>query len=562
MTTLEIKPVLIVGAGPTGMTAAIELSRFGIPVRLVEKRDEPATTSRAVGVQARTLELFEQRGMAEKMLEVGNKAPGASIHGGGKRIARLEYSHIDSNYGYTLFISQAETERILREQLAEQNVPIEWSVEMIAFAQAESHSSGLPGSVSATLRHGDGSLEEVEASYMISAEGAHSKARKTLGLDFHGKALPESYALGDFYLDGDLTESDMHIFSSEYGFMGMFPMGDRRWRVIASNPLSEPSKDTKPELDELQKIYDMRAEIPAKFRDLQWSSWFHINSRMTDCLQDEQIFLGGDSAHIHSPAGAQGMNTGIQDAIDLGWKLAMVLQGKAANHLLDTYGEDRLPVIHSVLEGTEGLTRLIGSQNPAVRTAVSHIAPMLMGTEFVQTKSTTTLSQIGLNYRESSLSETHEHHGSVRAGDRLRDLDVTVLNKPHDEKQNIAEQNPTPAKLFSLIDPSMLTLLYVNIADPQSLHDRVQKQLEPWQDIINGYQIAPPAPDSGQQKHFTDNFGSAPILVLVRPDSYIGFTAGVDSLPKLVTYLQKWFTPDNKQTADNQTSQKTHAKSH
>lgn len=108
----------------------------------------------------------------------------------------------------------------------------------------------------------------------------------------------------------------------------------------------------------------------------------------------------------------------------------------------------------------------------------------------------------------------------------------------------------------------MFTLLCMNIADPESLHAQVQEQLKPWRDTIDGYQIAPPAPDSGQQKHYTDNFGSAPILVLVRPDSYIGFTAGADSLPKLVTYLQKWFTPNNKQTADNQTTQKTHAKSH
>jgi 2-polyprenyl-6-methoxyphenol hydroxylase-like FAD-dependent oxidoreductase len=556
MATTEMKPVLIVGAGPTGMTAAVELSRFGIPVRLVEKTPEPATTSRAVGVQARTLELFEQRGMVDKMLAAGNKAPGASIHGGGKRVVRLNYSHVDSNYGYTLFISQAETERILREQLAEQNVNIERSVEMIAFAQTAPRSSGRPGSVTATLRHQDGSLEEVEASYVISAEGAHSTVRNTLGLEFHGKALEENYALGDFYLDGDLPETDMHIFSSEHGFMGMFPMGNHRFRVIASNPLSEPSKDTKPELDELQKIYDMRSEIPAQFRDLQWSSWFRINSRMTEQLQDGQAFLGGDSAHIHSPAGAQGMNTGIQDMIDLGWKLALVLQGKAANQLLDTYGEDRLPVIHNVLEKTEGLTRVIGSENPTFRAAFNHIAPLLAGTEFVQNNSTTRLSQIGLDYRKSSLSETHEHHGSLRAGDRLPDLDVTVLNKPHS-----AEQNPTPAKLFSLLDPSMLTLLYVNITDPASLHAQVQKQLEPWHPLINGYQIALPT-DSEQQKRFTDNFGSAPILVLVRPDSYIGFTAGADSLPKLVAYLQKWFTPNNKQTADNQTTEKNHAKSH
>ncbi len=253
-----IKPVLIIGAGPTGMTAALELSRFGIPVRLIEKTAEPATTSRAVGVQARTLELFQQRGIADELLRAGNPSRWASIYGGGKRVFRLDFAHIDSKYKYLFFISQAETEKALRNHLAKQRVSTEWSVEMVGLAQSEPHDGSTPGSVTATLRHGDGSLELVEAAYLIDAGGAHSTSRQTMGIPFGGHALPDAYALGDLHVDGELPASDFHIFSSEHGFMGMFPLGGGRFRIIASNPISKPAKGTEPSIEELQKIYDQR----------------------------------------------------------------------------------------------------------------------------------------------------------------------------------------------------------------------------------------------------------------------------------------------------------------
>jgi 2-polyprenyl-6-methoxyphenol hydroxylase-like FAD-dependent oxidoreductase len=212
---------------------------------------------------------------------------------------------------------------------------------------------------------------QVEALYLISAEGAHSTVRRSLRLEFQGKTLEENYALGDFYLDGDLADTNFHIFSSEHGFMGLFPMGKRRFRIIASNPLSQPSKDTEPPLEELQKIYDMRSHIPGRLRDVSWSSWFRINSHMINHLQQRRVFLSGDAAHIHSPAGAQGMNTGIQDMINLYWKLAMVTHGKASPKLLDTYGEDRIPVIRNAL------TAAIGSENPLFHNLQSRSAPLV-----------------------------------------------------------------------------------------------------------------------------------------------------------------------------------------
>src|SRR5258708_6030895 len=414
-----------------GMRVALELARFGIEVRIIEKTHEPATTSRAVGVQARTLELLEQRGLAAQLVEAGHPGLAASIYGGGKRVFRQDFSHIDRRYNYLLFVSEGETERILREAVERLGVKIERGVEMIAFVQPE-----RANEVTAILRHEDGSLEEVTASYMISAEGAHSLVRSSLHLPFKGKAREEQYALGDLYVDGDLAETDFHIFSSEYGFLGLFPMGHQRFRLIASNPFSKPSKDTTPALDELQKIYDQRSPIAAKFRDMSWSSWFHINSRMVDKLQE---------------------------------------------------------------------------------------------------KSTERISQLSLDYRQSPLSVTYAHGGRLHAGDRVPDMTLQVVSR-----EGSAEPAPQTQRLFSLLDPSLFTLLYLNSKNPAQLHEEIQAKIAPWHSFIHGHQVAPVA-EQQEQKHFEENFGLSQAIVLLRPDSYSGFIGNERSVDKLVDYLCQWF---------------------
>lgn len=223
----NLNPVLIAGAGPTGMMAAIELSRFNIPVRLIEKKAEPETTSRAIGVQARTLELLEQRGLASSLVKLGNPGLALSIYGDGKRIFRLEFERISSTYNCLLFVSQAETENLLREALDEAGVTIERNLTFLALGQAD-----LDTKLTAVLQHGDGSLEQFECSYLIDAEGAHSTARGTVGLHFEGKSLAEDYALGDLHIIGDLVETDVHIFSSEHGFFSSFSDG---WPALSTD---------------------------------------------------------------------------------------------------------------------------------------------------------------------------------------------------------------------------------------------------------------------------------------------------------------------------------------
>jgi 2-polyprenyl-6-methoxyphenol hydroxylase-like FAD-dependent oxidoreductase len=530
--------VLIVGAGPAGMTAALELSRLQIPIRIIEKTREPATTSRAIGVQARTLELFEQRGLVERMLANGNPGVAGSIYGEGKRVFRLDFSRNGSRYGYMLFISQAETEAILRGALEKQQVTIEREVEFVALSQSE-HSDP----VNAILKHRDGALEEVRCEYLIDTEGAHSISRTTLNLQFEGKTLDENYALGDLYIDGDLPATDFHIFSSEFGFMGLFPMGERRFRLIASNPLSKPNKDTAPSIEELQQIYDQRSHIPARFHDMSWSSWFRINSRMVSRLHVGRVFLGGDSAHIHSPAGAQGMNTGIQDMINLAWKLAFVLKRQADPKLLDTYTDDRIPVIRNVLTKTEGLTDAIGSENPVFRSVFSHLAPWIVGTEFVQENSTERMSQLSLNYRDSPLSVSHHSLGSLRAGDRVPNLDVQVVGG-----RGEAMREPTAARLFQLLNTDRFTLLFANLNDAETTHHSVQSSLSPWKGLLEIYSIAPSA---NAEQPFTSIFGSKPALILVRPDGYAAFTGSADSLDSLAKYLKSWFPVQKEPEKEN-----------
>src|SRR5580693_8466374 len=234
------KPILIVGAGPTGLTAALELSRLGVPLRVIDKQAAPATTSRAVGVQARTLELLELRGLADEMVRLGNPGLAASFYGGGNRVFRLDFTRIDSRNHYLLFISQAETERILRTAVEKQGVRIERGVELVGLAQDVL--SPDPNPVRFVLSHADGRLEQAQAPWLISGEGAHSTVRATIDLPFVGKTRDEQYALGDLHIDGELAETDLHIFPFAHGFLGLFPMGNRRFRLMASNPLSGPPR--------------------------------------------------------------------------------------------------------------------------------------------------------------------------------------------------------------------------------------------------------------------------------------------------------------------------------
>jgi 2-polyprenyl-6-methoxyphenol hydroxylase-like FAD-dependent oxidoreductase len=486
-------PVLIVGAGPTGLTAALELSRLGVGVRIVDRARERSLTSRALGIQPRTVELLRVRGVGDEMLRLGNPARATALYSEGVKLAAIELHRMPSEFNYVLLLAQSETERLLTEALNRQGVKIERGVELIALPQ---HRDG----VSAVLRSGVGAEEVVDASYLIAADGSHSAIRKALGLPFSGRSMTHNYVLGDLQIVGDMPEDQLSIFLARNGFLAVFPMGDGRFRFMATDPDGITGDTGDPTLDDIQRLYDRAAHLPAQLYNLNWSSRFRINSRHMTTLRDARVFFGGDAAHVHSPAGGQGMNAGIQDMINLSWKLAMVLDGRARPELLDTYQSDRLPVIRQLVRMTERATRAFNSTNPLVHAAITRLAPIVLARPRVQEKAAPRLGQLAAGYRDCPIAKGGGRIGALRAGDRVPDLRVG------------------DGRLYDLLDLSTLTLFVTGDAVPEACL--------PWDGVVALRRVPIDAIPAG--------------WLLVRPDGYLAAAGGPNDGPVLSRWLDRW----------------------
>jgi 2-polyprenyl-6-methoxyphenol hydroxylase-like FAD-dependent oxidoreductase len=480
----ESRPVLIVGAGPTGLTAALDLAGYGVPVRLVDQYIAPSDTSRALAVHARTVELMQQRGIAAEMIKLGNKGFSAVLHDGHAPLGKVDLHAIDSRFNFVLLLSQSETERILRERLEDAGVMVERATQMVSFAQLDGPDAG----VRATLRMPDGALEEVDAAYLIDAEGAHSTARHSLHLAFDGKSLPNTYLIADLFLDGAVPEDALSIFLPAAGLVAAFPMGGRRFRVLATERSGVAHDAAAPGLHEMEAAWSRSAPIPVVLRDLQWSSRFRINSRALHRLRHGSVFFAGDAAHIHSPAGGQGMNTGMQDAINLGWKMALVYRGLATDALLDTYDEERLPVIHQLVSTTERATDLFNSDSHFIHTLLRHMLPVALNIDAVRRKGAGILSELAVHYRKSSLNGRSD--SAVPAGARFPDVALT---------------DSAGERTLDLLDPSRFTVLVTGPAT---------SQLAPCGDLVTERHV--PVPGRALQAAL----GDASVAV-VRPDGYL-----------------------------------------
>ncbi|MET0473902.1 MAG: FAD-dependent oxidoreductase [Mycobacterium sp.] len=492
-------PVLIIGAGPTGLTAGVELSRMGIDVRIVDQAEGPSTTSRALGVQARTLELLRPRGVGDEMLRLGNRAHRTALHAGGSTISGIDFSRMDSQFNFILMLAQSETERLLTEQLGRQGVKVERGVRFSSLVER-------PSSVEVELVGFRGATETVEASYVIAADGSHSPVRKYLGLPFTGRALPTNYVLGDVHAAGALAEDQLSIFLAPKGFLAVFPMGDGRFRFMATDPDGLTGDADEPSLTDIQTLYDRTVHVPARLHGLNWSSRFRINSRHMDTLRQGRVFFGGDSAHVHSPAGGQGMNAGIQDMINLSWKLAMVLHGTAKGELLDTYETDRLPVIRQLVGMTERATKVFNSTNPIAHVALSRLAPLALSRARVQGKAAPRLGQIAASYRDAPISKGGGRIGALRAGDRVPDVELA-----------------DGGRLYDVLDTSKPTLLASGSVEP------LTAVFTSWADVITVREVSLP-----------DRLVTGPGWLLVRPDGYLAAAGRTSDARRLERWLGHW----------------------
>ncbi|HEX6471060.1 MAG TPA: FAD-dependent monooxygenase [Streptosporangiaceae bacterium] len=372
--TSRTAEVLVVGAGPTGLLLAGDLARAGVAVTVLERRAGTSNLTRAFAVHARTLEELDARGVADELLRTGRRV--SSLQAFGR--LRIDLSRLPSRFPYVLVTPQYETERVLERRAKELGARIVHGAELTSLRQDGDGVTAAVRVADTGSAGGEGQpAEDVwRASYLVGTDGVRSAVRHAIGLPFPGHSAVTSVMLADVRLDRPPTEV-LSAGSARAGFAFMAPFGDGWYRVIAWHRHHPLPDDAPVDLEEMRQV--MRAALGGDFgmRDARWTSRFHSDERQAPHYRVGRVFLAGDAAHVHSPAGGQGMNTGLQDAANLGWKLAAVLRGRAPEGLLDSYEAERFPVGRMVLRGSGALLRLalLGSAPArAVRDAVARAA--------------------------------------------------------------------------------------------------------------------------------------------------------------------------------------------
>jgi len=413
--------VLVVGAGPTGLTLTAQLLARGIHARVIDKGEGPAPQSRALGIHARTLELLDTMGLADAFIGQGHRVRRVRMYAGQRNLLDLDLARNGSRYGFTLHLPQSQTETLLRARVLELGGTIEQRVELVRLSERGD-------AVDAALRDAAGREIEVSAGYVVGCDGAHSRVRHQIGLPFEGQPYPQDWLLADVALDGAGTDDAVHAFFRPNGLpLVCVPMGGQRWRLVMANA---GDRGGQPTFAEIQELVAERAPWPIEVSDPEWLSSFRCHLRSATSYRRGPVLLAGDAAHIHSPAGGQGMNTGMMDAHNLAWKLALVADGRAPDALLDSYGQERVPVASGVLEFTDRLVRLLTMRNRAKRAVRDTVIPVVSRVPVVQHAAARKLSQLSVAYPSSPLVQPGGHGRGPKPGDRFPDIEVHIEHGP------------------------------------------------------------------------------------------------------------------------------------
>ena len=393
------KQVVVVGAGPVGLTLAAELARHGICCRIIDKAAAASVHSKAAGVHARTMEQFRDMGVVKSVLNRGTKVIAINFYTGDRRLVRIPYDLIESAFPYEIFLAQSETERILTDHLAGFGIAVERQWEITRFKQT---ASGLV----VEAKNADGRREKWKTSWLIGCDGAHSRVRQEAGLAFEGTSFTDWFYLADVVVDWRLPNNEIQIFLHLKGVLVFFPLSasERRIRVVASVGGPDRTQDvTDPTIEDIQALVSERGPGGIRVSNPEWLTTFRIHHRKVKRYQTGRVFLAGDAAHIHSPAGGQGMNTGLQDAYNLAWKLALVLQDRANPAILDSYTTERQPVARRVIDFTHWTTRMVMLKNPVWQTIRNHILARVLSRKWIQKRVAGFLSEIDVQYGHSPI---------------------------------------------------------------------------------------------------------------------------------------------------------------
>lgn len=512
--------VLIVGAGPVGLTMGIQLARFGIPFRIIDKSAIQAKDSRAAGIQPRTLEVLEDIGILPSFLKEGVKVTGFNIYSKKQRLVHAVYEGLDTPYSFIIDIPQSQTEHILLHELERLGATVQRETELNNLENKGTH-------VEVMLQRGEGGFVPDEYAYVIGCDGARSACRKLTNTPFPGSEYPIQWIVLDAKIDWEYDSQEMNLFPHEEGLTAIFPLPHDRVRITI-----ERKEDSPPTFDLAVKRLRERISPDINLHEPADLSAFIIHHRQAAAYRTRRVFLAGDAAHLHSPAGGQGMNTGMQDAYNLSWKLALVMQGKAQEEILETYHEERHPIAKAVLSLTDKVTRVMTVKSPAL--SFMRDAMMTLAGSFspITDQLPKRFSQIYLHYKPNAIVVDNDPSTKMKAGQRAPD--------------HILKQGGKEVRLFDLFKGTHHTLLIFSGKKPGPKLSFSINHPE-----IKTYFLYRNESDCTQENnHLLDREPSAhthygitkPTVVLIRPDGYIGYIQ--ESLDKkgFKSYLKKVFT--------------------
>lgn len=506
--------VLIVGAGPTGLALACQLIRYGVDFVIIDTKESTTPYSKAIGVQARTLEIYEQIDLAQKMVEQGKITNRVRLLEGGEARAMVELSSLGqglSPYPYLLIVEQGKHEQLLHEFIKGNGRDVLWQSTLADFSQDE---AGVTG----TIVNASGEQQTFRAQYLVACDGAKSAVRVDLGMTFEGGTFERLFYVADVQIDWEFPHDMLTACLARDRSTAFFPMpGKDRYRIVGVFPEDSDKQAGHILYEEIEQQILEDSQLELDIYKVNWFSTYKVHSRRVNKFSEGRCFLAGDSAHIHTPVGAQGMNTGIQDGYNLAWKLALVLRGDADAEILNTYNEERGEVAKRLLETTDRMFDLLMS--PArllafVRTYIfPHIANFVVSLDAVNQFIFPLISQIGISYRNRSLSVADAEDFEVKAGDRMP---YFLMNS-----KSIYDYLHRPSfHLLSFADEQ---------GDDQRLKNEIEREFGGLVDY-HSFPLEPRAAETfGTDKAFS---------VLLRPDNYIGFVSAEASLSDLRAYFE------------------------
>ena len=500
--------VIIIGAGPTGLSLACQLIRYGIDFVVVEKNETVTPFSKAIGVQARTLEIYDQIKLAQPAIERGTIANRVRLIEGGEVRGEMHLANFGkdmSEFPYMRMLEQSKNEELLYEFIRSHNRDVLWQTELESFSQDET-------GVTAEVKLPSGESQTIRGKYLVGCDGSKSAVRHGLGLTFEGSTFERLFYVADARVDWELPHDALHVCLAREVFVAFFPMpGQDRYRIIGTFPESKNQEEGEVVYEEIEREVKEQVKLSLDISDVRWFSLYKVHSRRVNKFSEGKCFVAGDAAHIHSPAGAQGMNTGIQDVYNLAWKLAFVIKGAAAESLLDTYNEERLANAKRLLDSTDRMFELAAGSSWLMSFLRTTIFPPIAG--FISTLETVTkrvfplISQIGINYRDDALSEhTGDEFENVEAGDRLPYFQV--------DGQSIFDK---------LTAPKFHLLLFSK---------KSERECPNLGDLIDCHRISIDA-------RISEIFGTEDdFAVFLRPDNHIAFISSDISAERIAEYLQ------------------------